>query len=90
MLLLDDVGTDGCLEDIGESEGVVGLAAVGAEDADSGTGRHDGDGEEGCAVGLVKWWMSDDKVNWRSFSFASSEVCGSFRYLFPLCPSACL
>lgn len=40
VLLLDDVGSDGCLEDIGESEGVGGLAAVGAEDADSGTGRH--------------------------------------------------
>jgi len=54
MLLLDDVGSDRCLEDIGEGDGVGGLAAIGAEDANSGTGRHDWREEEGCAVGLVE------------------------------------
>jgi len=47
VLLLDDVGSDGCLEDIGESEGIGRLAAVSAENAHSGTGRHFWCEEEG-------------------------------------------
>lgn len=50
MLLLDNVGSDGCLEDIGEDEGVGGRSAVGAEDADSRTGGHFGE----SAVVLVR------------------------------------
>lgn len=67
VLLLDDVGSDGCLEDIGEGEGVGGLAAVGAEDADSGTGRHvwREEGEMCCLVSK----MRDDEVNWTSLRF---------------------